>query len=325
MRIIGIVNQKGGCGKTTTAVQLASAAAAAGRRVLLVDMDPQAHCALALSIPERRIDRHVGDLLADARSAPPAGECIWPAARNLDLLPSTMRLAALEAAGGGLASAADRESRLASALATLAHRYDVVYLDSPPHIGLLTYNVIRAATELLVPVEASYFSLRGAERQVATIAALADRLDASLPYRLLPTMHHGESRLAADLLAELRRCHEGRVAPMEVRWCEAIREASSFGSSIYEYAPDSSGARDYLAVLEWLDSDPMHAERAARPSRRVAPPPAPTPGAAEPASGGRSLEIVARTRVMMDQLRSGRSGVAAGSAPGAITGSGPRL
>ena len=164
MRTIAIVNQKGGCGKTTTAINLAAVFAHRGLRTLLVDMDPQSHCATGLGVPDEQIKPSIGDALlaADSENLDVASH-VWEVAGNLDLLPSTMRLAGLEAPGGGLHELPDRDRRLALLLARMEDRYDRCLIDCPPTIGLLTFNALRAAREALIPVEPGFFSLRGAE------------------------------------------------------------------------------------------------------------------------------------------------------------------
>lgn len=253
MHTIAVVNQKGGCGKTTTAINLAGVFAARGFRTLLVDLDPQAHCAAGLAIPEQRIDKHIGDaMLAPEGSPVDADRLLWRVSRNLDLAPSTVRLAALEAARGELAGKADAESRLKRALARFSTQYDVALIDCSPAIGLLTFNALVAADEVLIPVETGFFSLHGATKQVNTIKSVAKRLGVQPTYRLLPTMHDPSSVLARDLLDELRRRFQGRVAPVVIRLDPALREAASFGQPVIEYAPESGGAQDYGALASFL-------------------------------------------------------------------------
>ena len=141
MRIIAIINQKGGCGKTTSAINLSAIFARRGLRTLLVDMDPQSHCAVGLGIPEGRLDYDIGDALLHGDSKRfDFSRIVWPAARNLDLAPSRMRLAGLEARAGGLADKPDKEQRLGMVLSKLKAQYDVVCIDCSPSIGLLTFN-----------------------------------------------------------------------------------------------------------------------------------------------------------------------------------------
>lgn len=251
MRIVVIVNQKGGCGKTTTAINLAGVFASRGRRSLLVDLDPQSHCAAGLAIPEQRIDLDIADaLVADVPLD--RSRLVWSAGRNLDLIPSRTRLAGLEAARGGLATKPDKERRLGRVIERFAAEYDVAFVDCSPSIGLLTYNAITAATDILVPVETGFFSLQGAMKQTRTIESLQRRLGVNASYWLLPTLHESGSALAEDLLQELRRRFGAGVLPVTIRRDVKLREAVSFGQPVIEYEPESTGARDYGDLADWL-------------------------------------------------------------------------
>ena len=253
MRTIAIINQKGGCGKTTTAINLAGTLASRGERTLLVDMDPQSHCAAGLAIPEKRIDLDVGDAMVWPDAKPlDRSRLVWRTSRNLDLIPSRMKLAALEAGRGGLADLEDRERRLRRVLRPLADAYDVCLIDCSPAIGMLTYNALVAADEVLVPVDTSFFSLQSATKQVNTIRTIGRRLGVTPPHWLVATIHDPESALAKDLLEELRRRFGRRLAPSVVRRDQSLKEAASFGQPVIEYAPRSAGAADYSALADWL-------------------------------------------------------------------------
>lgn len=258
MRTIAIINQKGGCGKTTTAINLAAVLAARGERTLLVDLDPQAHCAAGLAVPAAQIDLDIGDAML---SLPGKGfepeRLLWRVGKDLDLAPSRTRLAGLEATRGGLAGEAERERRLRLVLDHLAERvtggaFAFCIIDCPPSIGLLTYNAITAADEVLIPVETSFFSLQGASKQVSTIRSLGRRLGTRTATRLVATMHDAGHGLARDLRLELNRRFEAAVSPVTIRHDTALREAASFGQPIIEYAPTSDGAKDYRALGAWL-------------------------------------------------------------------------
>lgn len=277
MRVFTVINQKGGCGKTTSAINLASAFAKTGCRTLLVDLDPQSHCAAGLGIPEDRLDLDVSDALR----APVCEELnhsrlVWHVSRNLDLLPSRMKLAGIEAAQGGLADQNDKALRLRSVLSRLSkidepvkaqnqsggdgmyepgtdpERYDVCVIDCPPSIGLLSYNAIAAGREVIIPVETSFFSLRGAAKQVQTTRSIARRIGMRIHPRLLATMHNPDQPLARDLLDDLRDRFGAGMIPVVVRYDHALKEAASFGQPIDEYAPEAMGTEDYRSVCEWL-------------------------------------------------------------------------
>lgn len=275
MRTVAIVNQKGGCGKTTTAISLAGVYAAQGLRVLLVDMDPQSHCAVGLGIPEKRIDLDISDLLTD----PPGGSMdpsrlIWRPSRNLDLIPSRMRLAAIEAPRGPLADADDRHGRLAGVLSRLGESYDLCLIDCSPAIGLLTYNALAASSAALIPVETGFFSLQGAARQVTTIRSMARKLSVQVKTWMVATLHDPESGLAGDLFEELRRRFGDGVCPHTIRHDPTLKQAASLGQTIIHHAPESTGARDYTMLASWLRSrlmsrNPDAADASANPANDI--------------------------------------------------------
>ncbi len=251
MRTLAVINQKGGCGKTTTSINLSAVLAQAGQRTLLVDLDPQSHCAAGLGVPEPRLDLDIGDVMR-SEEAVEADRLLWPVSRCLDLAPSRMSLAGLEASGGGIANRPDKELRLAKVLSQLEHRYDVCVIDCSPSIGLLTFNALTAADAALVPVETSFFSLQGATKQLSTVRALSRRLQREVATWLVPTLHDTESALCEDLLDELRRRFGSKVIPAVIRRDQALKEAASFGQPIIEYDAQSWGAQDYLELGHWV-------------------------------------------------------------------------
>lgn len=253
VRTIAVINQKGGCGKTTSAINLSGLFARRGCRTLLVDMDPQAHCAAGLAIPEQRIDLDIGDAMLwdDRRPIDPA-RLLWRVGRNLDLAPSRMCLAGLESSRGKLVDRPDRELRLRSVIDRFQDSFEVGVIDCSPSIGLLTFNAMAAADAILVPVETSFFSLQGATKQISSVRSLCRRLGLNIPCWLVPTIHEPDSPLAKDLLAELHRRFARKVAPVAIRRDAALKEAASFGQPVFEYAPTSPGADDYAQLAEWI-------------------------------------------------------------------------
>ena len=254
LRTIAIINQKGGCGKTTTAVNLAAVLAALGRKTLLVDMDPQAHCALGLAVPEAQLQRSIGEVLRAGLDGSLAfSDIVWQVSRNLDLAPSTMGLAGIEQE---LAGAPDKDRRLAQILSTVADLYEFCIIDCPPSIGLLTFNALRASDEVIIPVETGYFAMQGAFKQEATIDMLARRANHRARFRVLATMYDVRTKLAREILAELRKHFGEKLLPVVVHFNSKLKEAASFGQAITEYDPGSTGYQDFEQLAQWLLANP---------------------------------------------------------------------
>jgi len=247
MRVIAIVNQKGGCGKTTTTVNLAGALAADGHRVLVVDLDPQAHATLALGADPERIDENLYEVFADPDGASRlSGVCVQVGER-LDVAPSGIVLSALEQK---LASepVETRTARLASALDTLGDRYDFALIDCAPNVGLLTFNALRAAREVIVPLETSFFAIHGVQKLLETIALLTERIGHELSVRILPTLFDGRTRYARQTLGEIREMFKDLCFDTVIRQNVKLREAASRGRPINAVARSANGAHDYAAL-----------------------------------------------------------------------------
>jgi chromosome partitioning protein len=328
MRVVAIVNQKGGCGKTTTAINLAAVMARDGVRSLLVDMDPQSHCAAGLGVPDQRIERTIGDaMLAENPAALSVDEFVWEVGRNLHLAPSSVTLSLLEAPNGPLTARFDRDRRLARVLAAWKDRFDWCVIDCPPTIGLLTFNALRAADLVIIPVETGYFSLKGAEKQIQTIEAVVGRFGRDIPFRLLPTLVNERRALSRDVVEALaRRCPEA-LLPMVIHEHEELRDAASFGQSITEFAPGSAAESDFDALANWLrehapstrvlddfasDGVPSIETFIAGPSASVdavapiaasALQPLDAPQVQREPEGGRAADVVTRLRAMNERTR----------------------
>lgn len=253
MRIVAISNQKGGCGKTTVTINLAACLAREGQRTLVVDLDPQGHCALGLAVPEESIEVSVASLLSTdpTLETPDLSRVIWQISTNFDLIPSKVDLAGLERS---LAHIQNRERRLRHILATVRHKYDFVILDTPPTIGFLTESALYAADEVIVPVDTGYFSLHGLAKQLETIRQLRAEWDRNMTLRILANHYDVRTKLAREILAELRKRHGDAMFSTFINFNTKLKESSSLGQPITEYDPSSSGCRDFVRFARELIS-----------------------------------------------------------------------
>ena len=249
MRIIAVVNQKGGCGKTTVSINLASALAEAGQRTLLVDMDPQSHCAVGLAVPEEQIEQSIYDvLISKSRNEPiKLTEILWQISDRLELAPASIDLSAFEQQMNGIA---ERECCLRDVLVELKNEYDYVIIDCPPAVGLLTFNALRAATDVIVPVETGYFALHGLSRQLETLSMLCKQCNQQVKVRVLASMYDIRTKMAREILAELRNHFTDKMFEAIVNFNTRIKEAASFGQPISEYDSASRGHKDFCTLAE---------------------------------------------------------------------------
>ena len=247
MRTIAVVNQKGGCAKTTTAVNLAGCLAVDGARVLVVDLDPQAHASIALGIDPEALDENLYEVLADDGGVGRLAEVVVPAGERLHVAPSGIVLSALEQKLAQERADA-RTERLSRALVLLPDPYDYVIVDCPPNVGLLTFNALRAAHEVIVPVEASHFGVHGVHKLLETIALLAERLKIAPVVRVLPTLYDGRTRFARETLGEIRTLFGDACFDTVIRNSVKLREAARRGLPVARMAPSSNGAADYAAL-----------------------------------------------------------------------------
>ncbi|MFA5239419.1 MAG: AAA family ATPase [Phycisphaerae bacterium] len=249
MKIIAVVNQKGGCGKTTVSINLASALAEIGHKTLLVDMDPQSHCAVGLAVPEEQIEQSIYDVLISTSRSEPMRleEILWQISDKLELAPASIDLSAFEQQMAGIA---ERECCLKNILHAIKGEYEYVIVDCPPAVGLLTFNAIRAATDVIVPVETGYFALHGLSKQLETLGILCKRCGQKIDVRVLASMYDVRTKMAREILAELRSHFADKMFKTVVNFNTKIKEASSFGQPICEYDPASKGQRDFRVLAE---------------------------------------------------------------------------
>ncbi|NLE59191.1 MAG: AAA family ATPase [Planctomycetes bacterium] len=251
MRTIAIANQKGGCGKTTVSINLAACLAREGRRTLLVDMDPQSHCALGLAVPEDQIEVSIHDVMMHRNNGEriDISRCIWQITANFDLAPSTTALSQYELVGPTLP---DADERLGDSLVSVSDKYDFALVDCPPHIGMLTLNAFHAASEVIIPVDTGYFSLQGLTKQLETLDAIRAGRESPLEIHVLANLYDVRTKLGREILNELKRKYGHLMCHTFINFNTKLREGASFGQPITEYDPNSMGYRDFARLAREL-------------------------------------------------------------------------
>jgi chromosome partitioning protein len=248
VKIIAFANQKGGVGKTTSAVNTAAMLASRGYRVLLLDMDPQGNATSSLGIDKQEIDASIYDVLVDDA---PITECrIADVRPRLDVLPTTSALAAGEIE---LVNVPDRERRLVHACSRIRHEYDIALIDCPPSLGLLTINALTASHSIVVPIQCEFLALEGVSQLIHTIDLTRRQLNPTLDLLgVLMTMYDARTRLSAHVVEEVRRFFPDRIFETVVPRSVRLAEAPSYGQAISEYDPGSRGGSAYGAFSDEL-------------------------------------------------------------------------
>lgn len=245
-KVMAIINQKGGVGKSTTAINLSAALGELGKQVLLVDLDPQGNSSSGLGIEKSQVHNCVYDVLLNDVAIEDV--IISDVGEGLDLVPATINLAGAEVE---LVSEMARENRLKDAVGSLRGKYDYVFIDCPPSLGLLTVNALVAADKLLIPIQCEFYALEGVTKLLDSMKRVKTRLNPTLDiFGVLLTMYDGRTTLSRQVVEEVRSYFGKTVFTTLIPRTVKLSEAPSFGQPITQYDPSGKGAQSYVNLAK---------------------------------------------------------------------------
>ncbi len=247
MKVISIANHKGGCGKTTTAINLSSCLALKKKKVLLIDIDPQAHASIGLNVEVEEIEGNMYDVMTI--TGVDIEDVLVPVEKGLNLAPSHVYLSAVEQE---LSKVKGREYRLKQKIKDIKTQYDFIVIDCPPNLGILTFNAMMASDEVIIPIETSCFSLHGVGKLIETILTVTDKTDHKIKLKVLATIYDRRTRFAREVLRNIEDNFGRSMFKTIIRSNVSLREAASFGKPITRYDKNSSGFIDYMSLSQEL-------------------------------------------------------------------------
>ena len=246
-KAIAIFNQKGGVGKTTTNINLAACLALKGKKVLILDIDPQGNTTSGVGISKRDLEITTHEILIEDIYHPE--EAIIPTGvENLDIMPASVQLAGAEVELIGLAG---RERRLKQAIDILKPSYDYIFVDCPPSLGLLTINSLTAVDSVLIPIQCEFYALEGVSQLMSTIDIVRENLNPNLEIEgVILSMFDGRTNLSAQVVEEVKKYFKEKVYTTVIPRNVRLAEAPSYGMPVIQYDPKSTGARAYMEFAE---------------------------------------------------------------------------
>ena len=250
-KVIAIANQKGGVGKTTTAVNLAAGLASMGKKILIIDVDPQGNTTSGLGIDKRRCEKTVYDCLIDGE--PMENVVVATAYDNLSVCPSNIDLSGAEI---DLISVMGRENQLKNAIKPIRDDYDYIFIDTPPSLGLITINTLTAADSVLIPIQCEFYALEGVSQLTNTIRRVKEALNPNIDIEgILLTMYDSRTNLSIQVVDEVKKFFPNKVYKTIIPRNVRLSEAPGFGQPIFQYDKGSKGAEGYLSLARELMGD----------------------------------------------------------------------